>query len=389
MPKKFLLFVVLPLLFNTAFAHKIENIGFQYDRTAKTMSIHYDLIGGKHNTTYTVNIYCIDKIENRELGQLQSLSGSNSYGSGVTGGKNKTVVWQLTDGLPNGLRSEIQLRIEALPEIILVQPKDTARKNYVETINGVSFTMVYVKGGSFGMGSNSGDSDEKPIHEVSLTGFYMAETEVTQELYKAVMGENPSDFRGKQKPVESVSWYDAVEFCNALSKKAGLELYYSIDKSRKDRNNKNKSDKIKWTVTTNPVGTGYHLPSEAQWEYAAGGGASGRTIYSGSDKLDEVAWHWRNANGATHPVKQKKPNQLGLYDMSGNVWEWCDDWYSSGYYTKSKGKENPVNYSGGNYRVLRSGSWFDVSYCRVADRLDWNPSYRVINFGFRIVRSVP
>lgn len=186
--------------------------------------------------------------------------------------------------------------------------------------------------------------------------FVMSKTEITQAVYEYVMGKNPSRFKGNSLPVESVSWYDAVEFCNRLSKKAGLEPAYSIN-----------GNNVEW----NRDSDGYRLPTVDEWQYVAKGGQQFR--YSGSGNLDEVGWYKGNSGSKTHPVAQKKPNGYGLYDMSGNVWEWC--WDS---YTGSR-----------NERYACGGSWYyDASNCEVGYKnreYDYN---RDVNLGFRIVRTV-
>ena len=221
---------------------------------------------------------------------------------------------------------------------------------FVETAKGINLKMIYVEGGTFAMGSNSGESDEKPIHNVTLDSYYIGETEITQAQWRAVMGSNPSEYKGDNRPVENVSWNDAQEFCERLSELTGKR---------------------------------YVLPTEAQWEYAArGGNQSKGYTYSGSNNIDEVAvyddWSSNHSN-----VKSKKPNELGIYDMSGNVWEWCSDWYGS---YSSSSETNPQGPNSGYLRVLRGGSWFYyASYCRVAIRYNNIPSYTYDNFGFRVV----
>ena len=213
--------------------------------------------------------------------------------------------------------------------------------------------MVYVEGGSFQMGSKK-SKDEKPIHTVTVSSFFMDKTEVTQAQYKKVMGKNPSHFSGCDDcPVERVSWHDATAFAQKVGKR---------------------------------------LPTEAEWEYAARGGVktnsgSSQTSYAGSNDLNSVAWYGDNSGSKTHPVAQKQANALGLYDMSGNVWEWCSDWYSDSYYSESP-QNDPQGPNSGSSRVLRGGSWFlNDSYCRVANRLRLNPVSRDNDYGFRLVRS--
>lgn len=220
--------------------------------------------------------------------------------------------------------------------------------------------MVFVEGGTFQMGSNDGQSDEKPVHSVTVGSFMIGKYEVTQELWESVMGNNPSNFKGSKRPVEKVSWYDAVEFCNKLSEKEGLQKAYS-------RSGAN--------TTCDFNANGYRLPTEAEWEYAARGGASStNTQYSGSNTIGNVAWYVSNSNNTTYEVGTKSPNQLGIYDMSGNVWEWCWDLYSV---------------FGVFCRVNRGGSWVDIAeLCRLASRnIFLTPDKRYDDLGFRLVRT--
>jgi formylglycine-generating enzyme required for sulfatase activity len=231
-------------------------------------------------------------------------------------------------------------------------------QDYTETATGIPFTMVRIAAGTFQMGSENGDSDEKPVHQVRVSDFYLGETEVTQAQWRAVMGADPPELRFKgcgQCPVEGVSWEDVQQFIRELNAKTGET---------------------------------YRLPTEAEWEYAAGGGASGRTKWSGTgteSSLGSYAWYSANSDSKTHPVKQKQPNGLGLYDMSGNVWEWCSDWYGSYQPGAQTDHEGP---SSGVYRVLRGGGWYDdAGYCRVASRNYYGPGYRYDYYGFRLARQ--
>ena len=238
------------------------------------------------------------------------------------------------------------------------QASGNAGGNETFTVNGVSFTMIKVDGGTFRMGATSelggdADSDEKPVHSVTLSDYYIGETEVTQELWKAVMGSNPSDFKGSQNPVEKVSWHDCKEFITKLNRLTGKN---------------------------------FRLPTEAEWEYAARGGNKSKGYkYSGSNTIGNVAWYWENSSSATHNVKTKSPNELGIYDMSGNVLEWCEDWkgdYNSGSQT------NPTGPSSGSYRVSRGGSWYDYArFCRVSFRDYGNPGSGYYSLGLRLCLS--
>lgn len=230
----------------------------------------------------------------------------------------------------------------------------------VFTIGGVSFKLIRVGMGTFLMGSSdsdpNGDSDEKPQHQVTLGDFYIGETLVTQSLWKAVSGNFPFYFKGDDLPVDNVSWDD----CQAFIKKLNIE-----------------------------TGLTFRLPTEAEWEYAARGGRESKDCkYAGSNIIGDVAWYNDNSGEATHKVKDKKPNELGLYDMSGNVLEWCQDLYDSDYYKKSP-SSNPCNTSWGADRVLRGGSWsIGEGSCRVYNRFSDRQNHRSPISGFRLVLAL-
>ena len=234
-------------------------------------------------------------------------------------------------------------------------------------VNGVKFKMVYVEGGTFMMGATEEQgsdaySDEKPVHKEKLDDYYIGETVVTQELWKTVTGSNPSQFKGDNNlPVECVSWDDVQLFIKELN---GI------------------------------TGRRFRLPTEAEWEYAARGGKKSKGCkYSGSNYIEKVAWYDGNSGDKTHPVKEKQANELELYDMSGNVWEWCNDRY--GEYS-SDAQLDPQEPEEGSYRVLRGGSWSgEASCCRVSYRTFHTPALRYYNaltsldgiVGFRMVLS--
>jgi formylglycine-generating enzyme required for sulfatase activity len=249
--------------------------------------------------------------------------------------------------------------------------------------------MVRIPRGTFQMGSPANEPErwnDEVQHSVTVNAFYMGKYEVTQAEYEAVMGTNPSHFKGANLPVENVSWYDAVEFCNRLSQREGLTPAYTIDKSQSDPNNKGEYDTVRWLVTWNPNANGYRLPTEAEWEYAAkgGNGSPGNYTYSGSNSADAVAWYSGNSGGTTQPVGTKERNSLGIYDMSGNVWEWCWDWYGN----YASGTQNDPRGPSGAGRVLRGGSWPDsAAIVRSAYRYYDTPSYRNYYIGFRLVRG--
>jgi formylglycine-generating enzyme required for sulfatase activity len=233
--------------------------------------------------------------------------------------------------------------------------------------------MVRVEGGTFQMGTASGgESDERPVHTVTVKSFYMGKYEVTQREWQAIMGNNPSRFKGDNFPVESVSWFDAIEYCNKLSIKEGLTPTY-----------RGSGDNITCDWNAN----GYRLPTEAEWEYAAKGGIKDYLVYeySGGNNVGTVAWYGDNSGNGTHPVGTKAANSLGIYDMSGNVWEWCWDRY--GNYT-SGSQNDPRGPSSGADRVLRGGSWGNsAADVRSACRSVNTPSRRSNYFGFRLVRG--
>ncbi|MCS7079005.1 MAG: formylglycine-generating enzyme family protein [Chloracidobacterium sp.] len=223
--------------------------------------------------------------------------------------------------------------------------------------------LVWIPPGEFVMGSNNGDDDEKPVHRVRITrGFWLGETEVTQRQWEAVMGKNPSVFKDCPAcPVENVSWEDCQRFVSELN-------------------------------TRYPVGGGlvWRLPHEAEWEYACRAGTRG-DYYSGDGEalLGALGWYWENSGGRTHPVKRLRANGWGLYDMHGNVWEWCEDWYGKDYYRISP-VDDPRGPGSGEERVLRGGSWSSsAGRCRAAHRLFVAPLKRSNSLGLRVVVGAP
>ena len=262
--------------------------------------------------------------------------------------------------------------------------------------------LVLVKGGAF---KNANSNYYRK--EIILSSFYIGKYDVTQKEWTEVMGSNPSEFSGDDLPVENVTWYDCVEYCNKRSIKEGLKPYYHIDQDNKDTNNVNDPDfgaldTIKWTVTINAGANGYRLPTEAEWEYAADGGRKSKSYtYSGSTNIDDVAWYWRNAgdkylsgfwswpvikanHDQTKPVGSKKPNELGLYDMSGNVREWCWDWYGD---LESKATD-PQGRDSGYARVWKGGGWIGADFCCATSyRGHLAANGRGPDQGFRVCRS--
>lgn len=224
-----------------------------------------------------------------------------------------------------------------------------------------SSELVWVEGGTFRMGSNE-YNNEKPIHEVTLPSFAMGRFPVTQELWTDVMGNNPSHFIGDMRPVEKVSWQDAQAFLQKINNDPRLK-----------------------------PGQNFRLPSEAKWEYAARGGCkSGNFYYAGGDKLDEVAWYFRNGHEETKEVGLKLPNELGLYDLSGNVWEWCEDQYHGSYEGAPNDGSDWLGLESGVSRVRRGGGRsFNPDDCRPSYRSYCPPTDREFIIGFRVVLVFP
>ena len=247
------------------------------------------------------------------------------------------------------MEQKTEQKTESAPQLVAVEGSQTF------TVNGVKFTMVPVEGGTFTMGATSEQGsdawdEEKPAHKVTLSDYYIGQTEVTQALWEAVMGSNPSDSKGDNLPVEQVSWDDCQVFIQNLNQLTGKQ---------------------------------FRLPTEAEWEYAARGGRKSRGYkYAGGNDIGLVAWYEDNSGNETHPVATKQANELGIYDMSGNVWEWCSDWYD-GY--QSSSQSDPQRPSLGSCRVNRGGSCYcNAGDCRVSYRFFGTPDFRYNDLGLRL-----
>ena len=244
---------------------------------------------------------------------------------------------------------DMEQKTESAPQLVAVEGSQTF------TVNGAKFTMVPVEGGTFTMGATSEQGsdawdEEKPAHKVTLSDYYIGQTEVTQALWEAVMGGNPSRRVGDNLPVEQVSWNDCQEFIRKLNQLTGKQ---------------------------------FRLPTEAEWEYAARGGRKSRGYkYAGDNDIDLVAWYCDNSGNRTHTVATKQANELGVYDMSGNVWEWCSDRYGD---YQSSSQSDPQGPSSGSDRVNRGGSYYYVEgCCCVSHRFHIAPYRRSNNLGLRL-----
>ena len=312
-------------------------INARAEQVERTMVITYDL-----SKTANVRLLVSTNMSN-DFKELKKVTGH--VGKNVQPGANRRITWNVLEEYDRFVADGVRFKVETY-----------GAEKQTFPVNGVSFTMVGVEGGTFTMGATSeqGTSDpyddEYPTHSVTLSDFAIGETEVTQELWRAVMGSNPSSFSGTNLPVEMVSWNDCQTFIQKLNQLTGKK---------------------------------FRLPTEAEWEYAARGGNKSKGYkYAGSNTLGDVAWYEDNNSYRTHPVKQKQANELGLYDMSGNVWEWCQDRF--GTYSSSA-QTNPAGPASGSNRVYRGGSWNNFArYCRVSFRSSNAPTLYRSNLGLRL-----
>ncbi|MCF8366469.1 MAG: formylglycine-generating enzyme family protein [Bacteroidales bacterium] len=370
--KKQILLLVFLVAFGSVNSQQIQNV--QATQDGKNIIVSYDLSGASSGDAFEVELYCSTDGGATFGNALKSVSGD--AGKEIKPGTMHRISWDVLADREKLSGNRIVFEVRA------------------RTTDQAGIEMMFVKGGTFTMGCTSEQSDcdgnEKPTHQVTLSDFYIGKYEVTVAQFKNFIDETSystdadkdggsyfwtgsgwtkksgvnwkSDATGTTRPqseynhpVIHVSWNDAIEYCKWLNRKTGKN---------------------------------YRLPTEAEWEYAARDGVQTNghsSLYAGSNNIDEVAWYDGNSGSKTHPVGKKKPNELGLYDMTGNVWEWCSDWYGSDYY-KNSSRNNPQGPSSGSYRVLRGGSWYgNARRCRVANRYNHHPDIRNINYGFRLV----
>lgn len=341
-----LLVFILTATPTNVFAQTTRVDGVQFQQRGNQLIITYDLHGrGGHSVALKVST------DGGRTFTIEPGALSGDVGASVVPGANRKVVWDVLRDLP-------RLRSDALVVAVVPTPDINTK-----TVGGIEF--VFVPGSTFEMGDLWGDgyNDEQPVHTVTVSDFWMSTYEITFVQYDAFCEATGADKPGDagwgrgNRPVIYVSWNDAVAFCAWLSKKSGETV---------------------------------RLPTEAEWEYAARAGGK-RQKWPGTNKEDDLgayAWYGDNSDGRTHPVGTKKPNALGLYDMAGNAWEWCQDWYDDDYYTRSPQKD-PKGPSSGSQRVVRGGSWnYNTRFCRTTFRNRYRPDLRFSFNGFRLVVPV-
>ena len=333
-------------------AQQSQTLTIRYTPSSATVLVDNKMVKGMNGvaqTTLPVGqhsyiVFCDGYDSEEGTVKLKASTPSNLQ---ITLSKETTAIQQSTVSQPTVVQQPV------------VQPTVTNSDNIsIPVKDGISIDMVRVEAGTFTMGAtpemeNPWDG-EKPTHQVTLTNdYYIGKYEVTQALWKAVMGNNPSNFKGDNLPVEMVSWDECQEFISKLN-----------------------------SIT----GKTFRLPTEAEWEYAARGGKKSRGYqYSGSNNLADVAWYEDNSGSKTHAVGSKQANELGIYDMSGNVWEWCQDW--KGSYSSSS-QVNPTGANSGSNRVYRGGGWSgNARYCRSSCRFSVTPGFRIFILGLRLVLS--
>ena len=390
MNNQFIPTVLLLALSYALTAQRVANV--RLEQQGEVAVVRYDILDAREGDNFGVKMLASsDRSASWRLPvtKLSGDVGNCDNGRYVSPGRDKTIQWQLLVDMPEfklqrtPLQVKIQLdhcnkaatdadadgvsdKFDDCPTVFGKLPNGCPANeqatnappngSYTETVNGVTFNMIFVKGGSFKMGctdqKNGGcNPDENPAHNAGLSDYFIGETEVTQALWKSVMGSSPSRFKDCDDcPIENISWADVQDFLHKLNRLTGKN---------------------------------YRLPTEAEWEFAARGGRQGKDrAYSGSNELLKVGWFSGNSN-RPYDVKRKLANELGLFDMSGNVWEWCLDWY--GLY-EERSQKNPMGRDTGKERVIRGGSWNSTAQeCRVTLRNKGRPDYHSNDLGFRLV----
>jgi len=348
MKKQHYLLFLLSLVFSfTSYTQSISEAHFE--QKGAVIVVYYTIIDAQAKQVFDISLYYTTNNGKTWQGPLKEVSdnvGKVQLDSSSFTGK---ITWNVLEEVEK-LQATVQFEVQA---------------NLLDhTAIPQFFDMVSVEGNTFKMGDDQW-SCTQPRHKVSLSSFYICKYEVTQKQWREVMGENPSYYSDCDDcPVEQVSWNDIQVFLKKVNAKTGQA---------------------------------YRLPTEAEWEFAARGGRANTILYfadtewdikyAGSRNIDEVAWYSGNSNNRTHKVGQKKPNELGLYDMSGNVWEWCSDWFDENYYS-TKEHKNPTGAATGKRRSLRGGSWnLGNAHCRVAFRSSDRPDARFSSYGFRVALS--
>jgi sulfatase modifying factor 1 len=371
----FVFFSALITLGSSSFAQNISNI--TATQSGKNIVVSYNLTGKEDIKAYEIKLYVSPDGGSTWQGPLTAVSGA--VGKGQTVANSKSITWDVLKE-PNFSQlkgDKIQFKIKAL---------------YNKMSNSGDIEMVWVEGGSYLMGSNEGEEDEKPVHEVNLKGFYMGKYEVTRGQFRKFIEATTYQTEAEK---DGGAWIWSSEE-KTWVKKEGLNWKKDAKGNNCYKTKENHpvifvsyNDAIAYINWLNSTANKkYRLPTEAEWEYAAkGGNKISLYKYAGSDNIDEVAWYG-DANDETHSIGTKKANALGIFDMTGNVWEWCSDWYDKNYYQYSA-ESNPEGVFTGDCRVLRGGSFSnDADNCRPALRNINKPNFRNDFIGFRLACSV-
>jgi formylglycine-generating enzyme required for sulfatase activity len=327
--------VLMLIISNAIYSQSITNV--RAIQNGEQIKIIYDFDGAFDTKSFVIELYISINGGISFEGPLKKVTGS--IGENIFPGKNKEITWNIVDEFST-LKSDK----------VIFEIRGHEKAN-------LELEFVYIEGGSFSMGSRDGNENERPVHRVNIDGLNFGKYEIQQWQWYKVMGNNPSKNRNCYNcPVENVTYNDVQKFIDKLNNK---DIYFK-----------------------------YRLPTEAEWEYVASEGftGKGRSLYAGSNAINSVAWYVANSVGSAHPVGEKTPNKYGIFDLSGNVLEWCSDYYLINYYLKSPSSNPPGPTSGGS-KVIRGGSWNQTpSFCTVTRRQYEMQDYKSSNLGFRLVR---